>query len=88
MIVHLECLVGREVLDAEGNHAGRLCEVHGEEKGKDFVITHYTLVRGNRIAFLLHELGLRRRKTRRVSWEELDLSEPERPRLTSEARDR
>src|SRR6185436_7781539 len=43
MIVQLERLCGREVLDAEGNHAGRLCEVHGKEEGKDLVITHYTL---------------------------------------------
>ena len=80
-IVHLERLAGREVLDADGNHAGRLAEVHGEEQGKECVITHYTLVRGNRFAFYLHELGLRRRHTFRVPWEELDLSDPERPRL-------
>lgn len=80
-IVHLERLAGREVLDADGNHAGRLAEVHGEEHGKELVITHYTLVRGNRLAFFLHELGLRRRHAFRVSWKKLDLSDPERPRL-------
>jgi hypothetical protein len=87
-IVHLERLAGRAVLDADGKHAGRLCEVHGREEGKDLVITHYTLVRGNWIAFLLHELGLRRRHAFRVGWEKLDLSDPERPRLTSGARGR
>lgn len=81
-IVHLERLAGREVLDADGKHAGRLCEVHGKEQGKELVITHYTLVRGTWIGFLLHELGLRHRHAFQVPWEQMDLSDPERPRLT------
>jgi len=79
MIVHLELAAGREVRDAEGRRAGRLVAVHGEEHGKDFVITHYVLVDGY-LGFLLHELGFRR-KTHRVSWERIDLRDPLHPRL-------
>ena len=82
MIVNLELASGREVRDPNGRRAGRLVEVHGEEKGKEFVITHYGLVEGL-FGFLLHELGVQKgRKKHRVAWDQLDLRDPRQPRLT------
>ncbi|HJQ38981.1 MAG TPA: hypothetical protein VKB93_17735 [Thermoanaerobaculia bacterium] len=81
MIVHLELIVGKEVRDNAGRRAGRIIQVHGEEKGKEFLITHYVLVEGY-IGFLLHELGATGRRTkRRVPWEQMDLRDPLHPRL-------
>jgi hypothetical protein len=79
MIVHLELIVGKELLDADGRCAGRIVEVHGDDKGKDFVISHYAIVTGYH-GFLLHELGFEREK-RHVPWDKVDLSDPLKPRL-------
>jgi hypothetical protein len=82
MIVHLELIVGKEVHDNAGLRAGRIIEVHGEEEGQDFFITHYVLVKGY-VGFLLHELGARGGRTkRRVPWDKIDLRDPLHPRLS------
>jgi len=82
MIVHLELVIGKEVRDEAGRRAGRIAEVHGVEKGHDFVITHYTVIVGW-IGFLRHELGFRRWcRKRRVPWDKMDLRDPLRPRVT------
>lgn len=86
MIVHLELLIGREVLAADGGHAGRIEEVHANEAGE---VTEWVLATGRLhvsdwIVFLLHQLGAQKSSwthARRVPWQELDLSDPERPRL-------
>ncbi len=86
MIVHLELLIGREVLDADGKRAGRIEEVHANEKGE---ITEWVLATGrlhisDLIVFVLHQLGAQKsswKHSRRVPWQELDLSDPQRPRL-------
>lgn len=82
MIVHLELIVGKELRDADGNRAGRIVEVHGEDEGKDFVISHYSVVSGW-IGFMMHELGFRKSRTKhRVAWDKVDLRDPLHPRLT------
>jgi hypothetical protein len=86
VIVQLELLIGREVLDAGGGHAGRIEEVHVNDAGE---ITEWVLATGRLhvsdwIIFVLHQLGAQKsswKHSRRVPWQELDLSDPERPRL-------
>ena len=80
MIVHLELIVGKEVRDKQGRRAGRIVEVHGEEKGREMIITHYGLVKGF-LGFLLHELGVKR-VIQHVPWEQIDLRDPLHPRIT------
>ena len=81
MIVHIECLISREVRDASGTPVGRLEGVHGHEEGAELVIDAYTLSRGGFLAYVMRELGFRGRGMLHVPWEKLDLRGP-RPRLT------
>lgn len=86
-IVHLELLLGRKVLDAEGKRVGRILAVRAETKGKDCVVREYLLG----TAALLTRLGLSaqrlvglpiHREPLCVPWDLMDLGDPERPRLT------
>ncbi|HEX8169411.1 MAG TPA: hypothetical protein VF824_02595 [Thermoanaerobaculia bacterium] len=85
MIVHLETLIGREVVDADGRRAGRIEEARARQSGKELVITEFLLAHGRleRTSFLLHQLLAHvSPKSIRVPWEKLDLSDPRKPRLT------
>lgn len=85
MIVHLELIIGKELRDANGKRAGRIAEVHGEDKGREFLITHYIVVVGW-LGYLRHELGFRKRCSRRhVPWDKIDLRDPLRPKLLCSA---
>lgn len=81
--VNLELLVGRRVVDADGRSAGRIEEVIAERDGDELLVVEYHL---GSYAFI-ERLGIRtllrlpNRKARRVPWEEMDLSDPEHPRL-------
>ena len=91
--IHLELLIGRRVVDANGKKVGRIEEVLAEERGDDLVVTEYHVgSKGMAERFsiyhfgvgLLRLLGARGHlaKATRIPWEKLDLSDPEKPRLT------
>ena len=87
--VRVERLLGRAVVDAHGRRIGRIEEVQAEREGPEWVVRGYVLG----VDGLLERLaagaiaqgvvgrlaGARRR--RRIGWDELDLSDPDRPRL-------
>ena len=84
--VHFELLLGRKVVDSEGRKVGRILAVRAEPQGKDCVVREYLLG----TAALLTRLGIsaRRlvgfpihRKPLCVPWDQMDLGNPERPRL-------
>jgi len=84
--VHFELLLGRKVHDPEGQRVGRILEVHAGLEGKDCVVREYLLG----TAALLTRLGISagrlvglplHREPIRVPWDQMDLSDPERPRL-------
>ena len=80
--VHLELLLGRQVYDPDGVRVGRIFAVLAEREGDDCVIREYHLGTGA----LLSRLGIPSRKDPiRVPWEQLDLSDPEKPRLRCRA---
>jgi hypothetical protein len=84
--VRLELLVGRKVVDAEGHAAGRIESVQAEVAGDDCIVREFVLgPRG-----LMRRLGLTAgslvglplpRSPRRIPWHEIDLSDPNYPRL-------
>jgi hypothetical protein len=84
--LHFELLLGRKVVDADGRPAGRILEVIADRAGADLVITHYELG----TAALLDRLGLttrrllgfRPRAPYVVPWHQMDLTDPDHPRLT------
>ncbi|MEH2172132.1 hypothetical protein [Nostoc sp.] len=89
--IHLELLLGKQVLDSTGKSAGRIEEVRAEQQGKEWVIQEYligtTAVLERLSAWtiglrILHFLGAHKiHNGYTISWEQLDLTDPEKPRL-------
>ena len=86
MNVRLQDLNGRHVRDSDGKIAGRIGEVVAERVGADCRVVEYLLGP----AAFLSRLGItagrmvgliRRRGPLRVPWNQLDLSDPKKPRL-------
>jgi sporulation protein YlmC with PRC-barrel domain len=89
--IHIELLLGTQVVDSEGRSVGRLEEVLAEPQGEELVVTEYLL--GSYAIIerlsawtigraLLDLFGVGTREGYRVPWDKLDLSDPVRPRLT------
>ena len=84
--VRLDRLVGREVYTADQRRLGRLEEFRAERRGTSWIITEYVIG----AAGLMERLGLGvwlilgiTRATGYVArWDQLDLSNPDRPTLT------
>jgi hypothetical protein len=88
--VRLEHLLGRRVVDRRGRAVGRLEEVRAERQGGEWVVREYVLGAGGlveRLAAGVLVASLLGRwapalERHTVPWDALDLSNPERPRLT------
>jgi hypothetical protein len=85
-LLRLDRLLGREVYTANNRRLGRLEEFHAERHGTDWVVSEYVIG----AAGVVDRLGLGVRlilgmKTGGgyiVRWDQLDLGNPDRPRLT------
>ena len=87
-------LIGKIVRDADGRKIGRIEELRAEivlrDQGNEYVVTEFHVgsfgaleaLVGSRLArLLLRRLGpLSRYRFRCVGWEQMDLSDPSRPR--------
>ena len=89
--VRVERLIGRIVVDAHGRRIGRIEEVQAEREGGEWVVRGYVLgvdgllerlAAGAIVQGIVGTLAGERRR-RRIGWDELDLSDPDRPRLRS-----
>lgn len=92
--LHLELLIGKRVFALNGQSVGRLEEVRAELNARgfcfvtEFLIGSYAFL--ERLAAwrmgraIMRTLHLRRKSGYRVRWEQLDLSDPRRPRLACE----
>ena len=87
MELRFELLIGRRVMDASGARAiGRIEEAIVEARDGEFVVTEFRVG----AEALVDRLGLRpftvhlpgRAHAYRVRWDQLDLSDPQHPRLT------
>jgi sporulation protein YlmC with PRC-barrel domain len=91
--VHLELLIGKRVFALNGQSVGRLEEVRAELNNREacfvteFLIGSYAILErlsvwriGRAILRTLHV----RKQGYRISWEQLDLSDPQRPQLKCE----
>lgn len=89
--VHLELLLGKSVVDQAGKPVGRIEEVRAEQQGDEWVIHEYLIGTAALLERLsawtiglgiLHLLGARKiHGGYKIPWENLDLSDPEHPRL-------
>jgi len=91
--VKLELLLGRRVVDVDGERVGRIEEVLADREGDELLITHYLVGRYGlfeRFSILhvgiglLRYLGSRAQSAHphRIPWDKMDLSDAEHPRLT------
>ena len=88
--VHLERLLGRRVVDTRGRSAGRIEAVHADRHDGEWLVREYVLgvdglverlAAGPLVAGLIGRWAPERERYT-VPWNALDLSDPERPRLT------
>jgi sporulation protein YlmC with PRC-barrel domain len=88
--IRLELLIGRKVHDVNGEKVGRIEEIRGEKRAKDCLVEAY-LVGASALIERLAAWKLVRPirgvlpksvySIYRIPWEEMDLSDPHRPRL-------
>jgi hypothetical protein len=85
MRVYVDELIGRVVKDADGNVVGRIFDVHAEERGGALEIVEFyvgTAAMLQRAGLsLLRVVGINRLVPRKISWDQLDLSDPMHPVL-------
>ncbi len=86
--INAELLIGRVVVDPNGEKLGRLEDIRAEERGGEMVVTEYhtggyamlerlaAATFGEWIHRVLHREG----PGHAISWDEMDLSDPEHPR--------
>jgi len=92
--IHVELLLGRRVMALNGHPLGRLEEVRAELNNRGFFFVTEYLVGSYAVLerlsawrmgrTILRTLHLRRKQGYRVRWDQLDLSDPRRPRLRCE----
>ena len=92
--IHLELLIGKRVFARNGRSIGRLEEVRAELNTRgscfvtEFLVGSYAFL--ERLAAwrmareIMRTLRVPRKEGYRVRWEQLDLSDPRRPRLLCE----
>ncbi len=94
--VHLELLLSRRVFGVAGRPVGRIEEIRGEMRESECVVTDYLIGRFATFerlsASMIGRIVLRLLMPRRsrgyvVPWNQMDLSDPERPRLRCKVED-
>jgi hypothetical protein len=83
--VHVELLLGKRVRDANDKVAGHIESIRATWKGDSCVVDEYhlgTAALMEKLGITLGRLiGVGSREPVRVPWDQLDLSDPEHPRL-------
>ncbi|BCL34490.1 hypothetical protein [Nostoc sp. MS1] len=89
--IHLELLLGKQVIDSTGKAIGRIEEICAEQQGEEWVIKEYLigyaailerLSAWNIGMAILHVLGAHKiHGGYTVPWDQLDLTDPQKPRL-------
>ena len=91
--VKLELLLGRRVVDSDGEGVGLIEEVLADRNGDELLVTHYLVGRyGLFERFSIYHVGIgvlrylgsraQSAHPHRIPWDKLDLSDPHHPRLT------
>ena len=86
--VRVQDLLGRQVRAANNQSVGRIEEIRVEKHGKGYVVREFHLGAAALVERLSAHVGSwfgRVRDVRVVAWDQMDLSDPKRPRLLVEA---
>jgi sporulation protein YlmC with PRC-barrel domain len=75
--VNIELLIGCKVFDESGKAIGRIEEILAVEKGEELVVSEYHL--GREGLFERLSVFVARGEAQRIPWQELDLSDPQKP---------
>jgi hypothetical protein len=92
----VELLMGTRVLARNGRPIGRIEEIRAETRGRELLVAEYLVgpaalleclsaVSGARA--ILCRLGLSWNRGYRIRWDQIDLDDPARPRLTCRVED-
>jgi hypothetical protein len=91
--IQLQDLIGRRVIDANGQPAGRIEEIVARRVGKDYLVEEFHLgkralverlsVASLSLAFLRFFGARRHPASNSARWEQMDLSDPLHPKLRS-----
>ncbi|HXG92884.1 MAG TPA: hypothetical protein VNN73_11030 [Blastocatellia bacterium] len=88
--IHIELLLSRRVTDLNGETVGRIEEFHTKQEGDENVIEEYLLgpyallERLSALAGgfrLFRWFGIGKTRRYKVRWDQMDLSDPKRPRV-------
>ena len=92
--IHVELLLGRQVLANDGRAVGRIEEICAEERNGELVVTEYRLgayaaLERLSVSPLFRPLlnAFRLRSAYRLPWDKLDLTEVDRPTLKCSPRE-
>ena len=89
--LRLDRLLGREVYAGNSRRLGRLEEFRAERRGTNWIITEYVVGTAGVVERLglgvRLILGFSRRRGYVVRWDQLDLTDADRPRLTCSVAD-
>lgn len=89
--VHVEDLLGRKIRDSAGRTIGRIEELVAEQQGSELVVIEVHVGPGALLERLVdlatliphsRTLQSQLRRTRRIPWRQLDLSDPDHPSAT------
>lgn len=84
--VHLDRLIGRKILTGNNRPLGRLEECRAERRDDTWVITEWVIGSAGlleRLGFGVRMiLGMHAGRSFVARWDQVDISDPERPRLT------
>jgi len=83
--IYLDSLVGRTVLAGNNRPVGRLEEFHAEQRGDYFYIVEFVIGSAGlmeRLDVAIGGLFGRSRGGKVARWDQIDISDPARPRLT------
>jgi hypothetical protein len=86
--VRVQDLLGRQVRAANNQSVGRIEEIRVEKRGKGYVVREFHLGAAALMERLSVQVGSwfgRARALRVVAWDQIDLDDPEKPRLLVEA---
>ena len=76
--INVEHLLGCKVCDANGKKIGRIEEIIAAHRENELVVTEFHV---GRRALAERLSALRGEEPQRIKWRDLDLSDPEHPRL-------
>lgn len=79
--LHVELLSGRKVVDRNGKKVGHIEEIVAEYRGTELIVREVHVGRSGFVERFSLRFMLRSKKPAKLRWEDIDFTDPEKPRL-------